>query len=305
MDALKSGDRYLISGGGGVAVADTINHTLVQTAGIVGDTALTLAGHNGKLYCGTTDGLYSSADNGMHWTFAGLSGKRINKIAVFDEKLFAATPSGLFMSQDGTAWGTTSCPLTLCTDIEGMGDRLFVSSFAGLVMYHQNSWIPVGAGLLGTGINALVSRNNVLYAGTSLGSVMYSQDYGETWADISNPSFNSVTGLDIWDGHIYASEAQSGIWLRFIGYPQQVDELHNQGITLYPVPAGEWLTVQLPAYITGPATIAVLNMQGMSLMEIQDDHKTVQVDLKNLAEGMYLLKVRCSGRTFTSRFIHL
>lgn len=85
------------------------------------------------------------------------------------------------------------------------------------------------------------------------------------------------------------------------------DNNGNQNITVYPVPASQWVTVKLNGSIRGKTEIEVLNQLGQvvktSEIFVDTMFSEYRIDVSDLQNGMYILAVRNNDNSNTTRFI--
>jgi hypothetical protein len=67
-------------------------------------------------------------------------------------------------------------------------------------------------------------------------------------------------------------------------------------IIIYPNPAMEWFSLGLPTGVK--AEIQIFNMMGMVVSEIDEITSTSKIEIRNLAEGVYIVKVRIGNEIY-------
>lgn len=95
----------------------------------------TLAGVGPVLLVGSYEGVHRSDDTlqSAVLTSADLGFKGVNRIAVLDSEVYAASDQGLFVSHDsGGSWAKIPTPLRKVNDIARFQDTLFLATEAGL-----------------------------------------------------------------------------------------------------------------------------------------------------------------------------
>lgn len=154
-----------------VALAQWTSH------GPYGGTMLSLKARGSDLFTGTTNGVFKSTDNGLHWTAAnnGLQRLDIAALAINSSGLFAGSASnGVFLSSnDGNSWTNRSNGLTnlhinsLFTTTAGIfagtPDGVFFSSNDGMSWNSANNGIPA---------------TYVIYSWAQMGDTVYAGSYG-------------------------------------------------------------------------------------------------------------------------------
>ena len=224
-DALLAGSQYLVAGFPGVGLVDPVAGTITSATGITASQAYSLEKFGNLLYAGTSEGIYTSANNGTSWTYKFLKGRIVYKLMVFNGILYAGTDQGLFSTTDGITFGNTTCLAAGITDIAATNTDLFVTSVSGLLkkVDSLNAWIPSGTTLVGTDVTTIVAHSIRLYAGTAHGTVVYTDDGGVTWMDISEAAFRDVTGLSFLGSKLVMSELNSGVWIYPTSWPNGME----------------------------------------------------------------------------------
>ena len=307
-DAIKSGSNFLLAGEQGVAVADTQLKCLFGTTGIYSHETFSLAKFGTVLFAGTNDGIYTSVNDGMLWNYKYLKGKIVFKIKVCRDTLFAGTDQGLFYSTDGVAWGTASGIISEIRDIAETTENLFVISDIGLLKKNDslNTWVPVGSALIGTDITSICSRGNRLYLGTAHGTVLYSDNGGDSWIDISDACFTHISGIDMSANRLYVSELNSGVSFYPIGWPSDVEYKTYHSPELYPNPVKDWLSIRIPPEFERNIEIEIFNSFGISVkrQRVQaTDVNLVRIMISDLSAGFYVLNMKNCHFSGSSRFI--
>jgi photosystem II stability/assembly factor-like uncharacterized protein len=142
------------------------------------------------IYAGTGMGVYSSTDEGMHWTTLneGLTDLNIMALTFKGTDLFAGTGSkGVFCSTD-----------------------------------HGANWTPANKGMEDQMVMSFAVKGENLFAGTWNGGVLHSTDNGANWITISHSSIfdtwvkipQVIHGLVVDNTYLYAGERRTGVWRR-------------------------------------------------------------------------------------------
>ncbi|MDI6768029.1 MAG: hypothetical protein QME52_14510, partial [Bacteroidota bacterium] len=156
-------------------------------------------------FIGTAKGIFKSTDNGIRWSFTGLSNIGILSLAINDNgHIFAGTGSGGFGCYRSTDNGLT---WSLKLDL-GENHRVFITiANSGTIFVadldqdgiyrstdNGDSWQSVNNGLLTdlpNGKNVrLVAINSAgtLFAGTTTDGIFKSTDNGDNWTEIGVPT---------------------------------------------------------------------------------------------------------------------
>jgi photosystem II stability/assembly factor-like uncharacterized protein len=238
---------------------------------------------NGKIFAGTTEGIYRSANNGASWQALneGLFDGPLNSFAVSGGNILAAFngQTGVVRSADeGMTWTQVLNGLpdfavvklaTLGANIFGLinnGD-LYMTSNAGA------SWTKVATSP--ASINALTANGNVLFAAT--GNGVYKSVDGIVWT----ASNSGLTSLGIYK--ISSSGSNVLLW-------------NGDGIYLSTNGGSTWTPAPLPIGYSRIASIgSTLVFSNDGVVKISFNNGSTWSDLPNLSPFTALLAV---GSTF-------
>ena len=178
-----------------------------------------------NIFCGTSDGVLHSTNNGNTWDFVndGLTNYNVQAIGVSGSNIFAGTWwGGVFMStNNGTNWNMVDTVFTedlrafVASDTNlfvGAGNGVYGTQPGGIFRSTNNgsSWTSVNSGLTNIDVHALcISRNETndinIFAGTS-GGIFRSSNNGTNWQAVNTGLTNSdvycfaVSGTNIFAG---------------------------------------------------------------------------------------------------------
>ncbi|MBX2924361.1 MAG: hypothetical protein KF746_19320 [Chitinophagaceae bacterium] len=181
--------------------------------------------HNDCIYAGTqTDGVFYSKNNGQTWITlnTGLDNLTIRKFAVIENKLYAATNSGLYSYNDLLSrWELEYGNGTLQVNgITTFGGSIYIATsqgaFASLI--GKKDWKKI---LSNGALHNISSDDKALYA-MVYNELFSSYDKGQTWQNIQSGlpaqlyTFNVVKVNNSllagqWDG-IYRKDKEAGNW---------------------------------------------------------------------------------------------
>jgi len=173
--------------------------------GPAGGSISSFASQNGRLYAGTSDGVFYTTNNGKEWISAGLNDTAVIALVSSNGNLIAGTPlSGTFLSSDGGAhWDTVISALSANVyALISSGSNVFAGSISRGVFFSTNSgrtWVTVNTGLpnyYGIKINALAMINQVIFAGTDSG-VYSTANNGTLWTPMNTGLPPTSTGRHI------------------------------------------------------------------------------------------------------------
>ena len=306
-DAFHSGANFLIAGNPGVGIVNQPTNLITLASGLFGYEAYSFEKFRNILYVGTADGIYTSTNDGSNWTYKYLKGKIVYKLKVCRDTLFAGTDQGLFYSPNGTTWGSTTCLYADIKDIAATTKDIFVTSVTGILkkIDSLNVWLPIGTSLVGIDVNAVIARGGRLYTGTAHGTVLYTDDGGNTWMDISDARFKNVTGIDISGNNLFVSENNLGVWIYPVDWPSGIDPGKvNSPLSLFPNPVKDHLTIVIPESFRVTSTLELTNVYGISVKNIQIPETCngkITINIGDLPSGFYLVILKNRNQRMYSR----
>ncbi|MEO8149870.1 MAG: DUF4397 domain-containing protein [Bacteroidia bacterium] len=74
-------------------------------------------------------------------------------------------------------------------------------------------------------------------------------------------------------------------------------------IDLYPNPTNGFLNIKIDALTNGNSTLRIMSVDGKVIREKVFAGNNMQVDLKNIAPGIYFIEVNCEGKTHRSKVV--
>jgi photosystem II stability/assembly factor-like uncharacterized protein len=242
------------------------------------------------LYAATAAGVYSTNDDGLHWTALnnGFTDPFTNVLILKGTDLFAGTQGGAFRSVD-----------------------------------HGSIWVPVNKGMEDQNVLSFAVNGNNLFAGTWTGGVFLSTDNGANWKPISHESVfdtwfkipQTIHGLAVDNDYVYAGERNTSVWRRplsdIITSVQLPHDDHNDGYCLeqnYPNPFSENTTIRFRVPEGGHASLKVFDINGKEVeLMFDDDSATEEHEIifngRNLPEGIYYYQLQSGLISQTRRMI--
>ncbi len=267
--------------GGGIAVggfsevnALCVHHNKLYAAGIF-ETA-------GGTYCKNiacwNDTSWSAVGSGIG--FSGQFDCILHALVSYKNKLYAG---GDFYMSDGyfanglgmwndTAWSATGVNATAVYALKVHGNKLYFGSDGSslgtwlwdrVTCYDDSVWLSTGTGPTGD-VLALEVFNNDLYAGGVF----------ETIDSITNAGFIARYDPTIIQDTTSIIEVKQ----------------NEREINVYPNPANEYLTIQL-LNNSLPNEIEIADAVGRVVMKTENRKLSIQINIKNLAAGLYFVKV--------------
>ena len=76
-----------------------------------------------------------------------------------------------------------------------------------------------------------------------------------------------------------------------------ISEMYGTSLSAYPNPVSDYLLVNFTTTIPGDITISLINSNGMVMneMKVKAENETVQINVSDLSQGLYILKINGSG----------
>ena len=177
----------------------------------------------------------------------------------------------------------------------------------------NNMWVEAGAHRVDYEWDAAGNRISRTASGNYYEREDYSYDSSNLMSNFVHP-FKDKTGLDYFlEGFPYVNKVVTNNTSNY-GTPRRTTynytnsitlatetvELATAAITVFPNPAKDYLSIQTPSN-TEIDKITVTDMTGKKVLE--QKHDTTQVDVQNLAKGIYVLEVSMGENKETRKFL--
>lgn len=208
----------------------------------------------------------------------------------------------------------------------GNDDDMDVVSFHNRLAYSSEHWYvkAVANGATESTLYGDISfdpgNNNFLatYLNKTDGKVNYvanNLNMALAWTPIATQINNSTAGMSLAHPKVVINPAKvqtAHAWVQITasGFSFMFDAEYNittgiadaetMGINVYPNPANNFLNIQLSE--TGDAAIAIYDLSGREVMT-KDIVEHAVLDISQLTQGMYVLRIVQSGNTGTTRFV--
>jgi|GEM_PF-3582594 len=236
------------------------------------------------------------------------------------ENMFALIKNkGLYKSTDsGVTWENITenidknFEFNNFIDIKADKDKLVVLRNTGEI------YLSINLGKYWSQINIdeePVRRNNLTYFRDLIivtkdkGGAEYTSNYGFSWDKIN---FNGIEDLEIndilhHDDRVYFLTNGYGVWTS--DYYVSAKELTNTNrINISPVPAKEYITIELEIKKSGNLSIEIYNLQGHKIKQIpqrfiSEGSYSKRIELSELASGNYFITAKLDNEIFYNKLI--
>ena len=180
-----------------------------------------------------------------------------------------------------------------------------------------NNWQLVGANIFTNFINyAYIQFNQsgqpFIACDDSSYANVYSFD-GTNWNHVGNNNFSNVpvnymafTLNSSGRPYIaFISQISRKLSVMKYDYPESIEQVHKNQLLVYPNPAIDKITIQLPKNENSNKTVEIYNATGNRLYETQTPENTIHLNVKNYPSGMYLIKIITGQSNSVARFCKL
>jgi hypothetical protein len=84
-------------------------------------------------------------------------------------------------------------------------------------------------------------------------------------------------------------------------YTASIEDISNQNILIYPNPANNSISIELPMSTESP--IRIIDLSGNLIKEFETNQVFFQTDISNISSGVYLIKFDFQGSQVVKRII--
>ncbi|MFN4854864.1 MAG: T9SS type A sorting domain-containing protein [Bacteroidota bacterium] len=263
------------------------------------------------------NGIWRSTNNGLNWTSTqGLPlGMPVNSIHPFEGKIYAATNSGLMVSNDdGLTWQSTSIT-TNVAEVTSVSNALLVAG-SGSIRRSTDGGINWSNIPVGTNTNALYDLHvigNTILAGTRFGGVRISHDGGLTWAGANEGLQDTLMIIQCFandNQYMYFGTRGAGIWRRLLSdlniiAPNAVFTDANGGhsINIFPNPAKVEIRLNCGETPCKNGFCSLFDLSGrMVKTQLLDAGQSMNI--AELSKGMYqLIYTNALGEKQSSKLV--
>jgi len=286
----------------GLPLADT-SFTSYSSFAVIGST----------IFVGTDrEGIFRSTDTCNSWIQVnkGITNLSVSCFASIGTKLFAATArGGIFVSSDfGENWKSANNGMGNATAycMTSIGSKLFVGTqYYGVFQSIDNgeNWTnvkdPYKLFKYET-FSSFAVVNNSLFASTENGSILVTEDLGNSWYRLTMGMTKLyIYSLAVCGSKIFAGTSGSGIWKKNITYYMDVHEKENTSpnpaLQIYPNPANNSITIDNSSPLsnsTNPIQYTITSLTGEMLLETESAEPQCTISTEFLGNGVYYLTAR-------------
>ncbi|MCF8309619.1 MAG: T9SS type A sorting domain-containing protein [Bacteroidales bacterium] len=267
------------------------------------------------------EGVYESSDYGNTWTQMNdsltnknvLALEHINPGAPDSGQIYlAGTKGGIFYYPDtGEYWHkanpATDLPPVPAFSSDSTGDNLWAAIDGGSNsdgMYksedYGETWDVSEYWIFITDILVNPLNPNTVYAADSSGGVKMTTNGGMNWETINTGLDDSVVyclALSQADTSKLYAGTLNGVYV--MDFPNEVREISENNMTVYPNPANDKLEIQL----SKKAKLEIRNARGQIIENLEMENTSTTLDITKYASGIYLIKAETDEGIMVKKFI--
>jgi photosystem II stability/assembly factor-like uncharacterized protein len=290
----------------------TDNGNTWQKVGL-NNSVLSFAVSSDTVFAGTDNGgVYRSTNNGNSWTPIGLSYNNIWSLAISRGSIFAGTGRGIYRSTDnGNTWALLNVNIGEVRSLVVNAGSIFAGG--GRDVYQSkdngNSWSQINKGFIDGGISSLTISKDALFVGTFYSGIYRSTDNGNSWVQVNNGLSNTdIRSLGLSGDNLYAGTFGNGVFRADISGTTTAirsDPVHSPMKTprirfVAPNPTNDITTLEYETTRGGRAEVVLSDVMGKVVATISANAQeagthTILVPTTDMAQGIYLLSLRCEG----------
>ncbi|MFQ5446696.1 MAG: T9SS type A sorting domain-containing protein, partial [Saprospiraceae bacterium] len=141
--------------------------------------------------------------------------------------------------------------------------------------------------------------------------IFISEDNGSTWSlitaqNINHTAFNFARFNPHNPMQGYAGTAGGGLWKTTLSIPAGIEEVsatENSSVCISPNPSDDAVAITLTGY-HGKVNITVMNIQGQEVKKAAfPNQRAMNLDVNDLAPGLYFLHIKTLKNTFTVKLV--
>lgn len=146
----------------------------------------------------------------------------------------------------------------------------------------------------------MTSMNYLVYSGTC-GALTAIGNCNSNWTAVSTQSYTALTPNSIYYVQVWSNAVEQGTFtLRLSDDGLGNNSFNSSNFLYYPNPVKNTLTLSNNPEISG---VEVFNLLGQKVVSAKFNSNLAQVDMSNLSEGAYMVKVTSNGQVKTIKVI--
>jgi len=262
-----------------------------------------------NVFAGTdSKGVFRLMNDSLGWVTAGLSNKKIRKLFVAGNFIYAATNTGVYKtSNSGAVWEAPSLSDTAINGFAVRGSSLYaVSGNNGVFVSTNNgtNWSTFNSGLTSTRINTILSNNNILYVGTK-DSGLFNASAGNWESTNRNAGIFSlnITALAADSNNIYVGDNCGLVYSGPFNSISYIKNNNNNKIPSdyklsqnYPNPFNPSTNIKFEIPKSSFVNLVVYDMLGREIAKLVNEKLNVGIysvdwNGSNFSSGMYFYKL--------------
>ena len=229
----------------------------------------------------------------------GLTNSNINFLAVIGSRILAAASNILFFTDNnGLLWNPSNMPDTLHTSgLTVSNNKVFAATDHGVFMSTDSgiNWQGMNNGLPVNDIVSITSHGSMVFAGkvfSGSGSLYFSPDGANSWFPISGCNGFNVWSLGTSDHSVFAGMEPPVFRRCLLSQLVGVTELSvNSNISIYPNPSFVSFTISFQSENPVKTELILSDMQGNMLLKQHLNETTTKIDISGLNAGVYFCRV--------------
>jgi len=269
-----------------------------------------------------SNGVYLSTNNGITWTpkYNGIpanSGalRTVVDILTTSFGIFAIdNPFGIYRTlNNGNYW---SCVLNgVCANsFANISNGLYVGSCNNGVLYSPDgiNWTNLNTGLPSNGttmysVNCISVSGNTFFAGLYNKGIYYSTNNGDMWTSFNTglPFNTSVNTIVFIDNNIYIG-TNTGVYRRFISETTyNLENLSNTCFNFNYEITNKCIDLTFNNCDFSNVDLQLFNSFGKRIKNYKIFDKQSKIDISELSDGIYIVKVISSGNIFIKKILKI
>jgi photosystem II stability/assembly factor-like uncharacterized protein len=167
-------------------------------------------------------------------------------------------------------------------------------------------WTALSSGTTAHLLSVCFTDANIGYAVGGSGTIFKTTNGGTDWtAQSSGAGWNSLNSVYFTDANTGYAVGDGGTILKTLngGYPGWIDD-HNQTVAnllIYPNPTSSTIVIEN----IDKGKLSILNLDGQHLLQQQITAPVTNIDVSNLPNGIYMVKVVGEKGVQTGKFVKL